>query len=395
MDNHSLIYLDNAATSWPKPDSVYDFMIDFYRNNGVNPGRSGFDAAIGAGDLVEKTRAMLTTFFHADTPERTVFCYNATDGLNLAIRGLVKKGDHVISTNLEHNSVLRPLNELERDGIIEVSWIPFDEDGFVDPDDIAKAFRKNTTLVVVNHGSNVIGTVQDLTAIGKVVKEKDAIFVVDGSQTAGVIPIDMQAMGIDVLVATGHKALMGPTGTGVICVREGIEIAQTRSGGTGVRSAHPYHLEEYPWRLEYGTTNLMGIAGLYAGQKWIEQEGGPETIHNREMILADKLVLGLQEIDRVQVYCCGNMDRHIATISTNIEGVEALNVGIMLDVDHDIATRTGLQCAPKAHEGIGTFDLHGTVRFSLGPFTTEKHIDHAIEAMREIAALGAKAGAPV
>ena len=395
MDNGSLIYLDNAATSWPKPDSVYDFMVDFYRNNGVNPGRSGFDAAIGAGDLVEQTRAKLNDFFHGDKAERTVFCHNATDGLNLVIRGLVKKGDHVISTCLEHNSVLRPLNELERDGIIEVTWLPFDKAGFIHPEQVQEALKPNTSLVVVNHGSNVIGTAQDVGGIGKVVAGHKALYVIDASQTAGVIPINMQEMGIDVLVATGHKALMGPTGTGVIVVREHVEIAQTRSGGTGVRSAFPYHLPEYPYRLEYGTVNLMGIAGLFSGQKWIEEQGGPMAIHEKEMLLAQKLVDGLRNVDNVVLYCCENLENHIATISTNVEGVEALNVGIMLDVDHNIATRTGLQCAPKAHEGIGSFDLHGTVRFSLGPFSTEAHIDAAITAMKDIAPMGKKVSAPM
>ncbi|MCB2199611.1 aminotransferase class V-fold PLP-dependent enzyme [bacterium] len=395
MDNGSLIYLDNAATSWPKPDSVYDFMIDFYRNNGVNPGRSGFDAAIDAGNLVEKTRVLLNDFFHGDTPERTVFCHNATDGLNLIIRGLVRKGDHVISTCVEHNSVLRPLNELERDGVIEVTWLPFDEAGFVSPDAVRSAMKSNTTLVIVNHGSNVIGTVQDVAAIGKIVKETPATFVIDASQTAGVIPINMQEMNIDVLVATGHKALMGPTGTGVIVVRDHVDIAQTRAGGTGVRSAYPYHLPEYPYRLEYGTMNLMGVAGLFAGQQWIEEQGGPAAIHEREMVLTRKLVDGLKAIDNITLYCCDNLENHIATVSINVPGVEAMNVGIMLDVDHNIATRTGLQCAPKAHEGIGSFDLHGTVRFSLGPFTTAEHIDTAIDAMKEIAQMGKKAGAPL
>jgi len=395
MDNGSLIYLDNAATTWPKPDSVYDFMIDFYRHNGVNPGRSGFDAAIGAGDLVEKTRAKLTSFFNGDSPERTVFCHNATDGLNLAIRGLVKPGDHVISTWLEHNSALRPLNELERDGIVKVTWLRFDEQGFISPEQVAEAMRPETTLVMVNHGSNVIGTVQDIAGIGKVVKGSKAIFVVDTSQTAGVIPIDMKEMNIDVLVATGHKALMGPTGTGVVVVRDHVDVAQTRAGGTGVRSAYPYHLPEYPFRLEYGTLNLMGIAGLYAGQNWLESEGGPAAIHSREMALAEKLVAGLKNVDNVVLYCCDSLENHIATVSVNVPGVEALNVGIMLDVDHSIATRTGLQCAPKVHEGIGTLDLHGTVRFSLGAFNTEEHIDAAIAAMEEIAALGRKVSAPV
>jgi len=385
MEQESIIYLDNAATTWPKPDSVYDFMTDFYRNNGVNPGRSGFDAAIGAGDLIENVRKRLNDFFHGDKAERTTFCHNATDGLNLVINGLVKKGGHVVSTCLEHNSVLRPLNTLERDGVCEITWVPFNENGFIDPDDIKKAMRPNTCMVVVNHGSNVIGTVQDINSIGKIVKESDAIFVTDASQTAGVVPINMKEMNIDVLVATGHKALMGPTGTGVICVRDGIDIKMERSGGTGVRSAYPYHLDEYPYRLEYGTQNLMGIAGLWQGQEWIKEQGGPLDIWSEEMVLAQRLVDGLKAIDRVVLYHCESLDNHIATLSFNLEGMESMNVGIMLDVDHNIATRTGLHCAPKAHEGINTMDIHGTVRFSLGPFNTQEHVDAAIAGVEEVA----------
>ncbi len=385
MDVRDLVYMDNAATSWPKPDEVYSFMDEFYRYNGVNPGRSGFDAAISAGNLVEDTRKVLTEFFGGDVPERTVFCHNATDGLNLIIQGLINQGDHVIGTCLEHNSVLRPLNTLERDGVIEVTWIAADEHGFISPEHIGNALRPNTSLVAVNHGSNVIGTYQDVDAIGQLVKDHKAAFVIDASQTAGVVPINMKNSHIDALVATGHKALMGPTGTGVIVVREHLEINQVRSGGTGVRSAFPYHLSEYPWRLEYGTPNLMGIAGLWAGQKWIEKQGGPTAIHEREMVLMQKFVDGLKPLPKVTLYCAESLDNHLATLSTNVEGIDAMNVGIILDVDHDIATRTGLQCAPKCHESIGSFDLHGTVRFSFGPFTTAEEVDRAIEAMVDIA----------
>ncbi len=379
-----LIYLDNAATSWPKPQSVYDFMKEFYCDHGVNPGRSGFDAAIASGDMVESTRERLRAFFNNDSPERVIFCHNATDGLNLVIQGLVVRGDHVISTNLEHNSVLRPLNHLERDGVAEITYLPFDEQGFVDPESIAAAFRPNTRLVIVNHGSNVIGTVQPVAEIGRVVSEKGALFAVDASQTAGVIPIDMKAMNIDLLVTTGHKALMGPTGTGVVCVRDTVEIAITRSGGTGVRSAYPYHLEEYPYRLEYGTLNLVGIAGLRAGQEWLESQGVAK-IHEREMELTRKLVDGLHGIDRVKLYHVDSLDNHIATISVNIEGIEAMDVGIMLDVDHNIAARTGLHCAPRVHQQMDTTAIHGTVRFAIGPFNTDRHIEAALAAVEEIA----------
>ncbi len=383
MEN--LIYLDNAATAWPKPPQVYEFMTNFYRDNGVNPGRSGFDMAIAAGDMVENTRARLTKFFNCDSPERFIYTYNATDGLNTVINGLVQSGDHIISTNLEHNSVIRPLNHLKRDGGVEVTYLPFNDQGFIDPDDVAKAFQPNTKLVVVNHGSNVIGTIQDLKGIGKVAKERGATFVADCSQTAGVVPIDMKEENLDVLVFTGHKAMMGPTGIGGVAIRDHVDIKITRSGGTGVRSAYPYHLDEYPYRLEAGTLNLMGIAGLWSAQDWMD-ERGIDNIREHEAKLAKKLVGGIKDVNGVILYCCDSLENHLSTVSVNVEGIEAMNTGIMLDVDWDIATRTGLHCAPLVHEQMGTMDIHGTVRFSIGAFNTEQHVDTAIEAIKDIAA---------
>lgn len=383
-----LIYLDNAATSWPKPDSVYNFMVEFYRSCGVNPGRSGFDKAIEAGNILEDLRARLTRFFGGDliTPERLCFSYNATDALNLIIQGLLGKGDHVVTTNLEHNSVIRPVNHLVRDFGVEATFVPFNEQGFVEPDEIKKAIKSNTKLVIVNHGSNVIGTVQPVGEIGAVCRERGVLFAIDASQTAGVIPIDMQSMNIDVLAFTGHKSLMGCTGIGGLCVRKHVDIKHTRSGGTGVRSAYPYHLDEYPYRMEYGTPNMVGVASLWAAQDWIEQKGGVVKIHAEEMRLAEKLVNGFRQIDGVIVYCCDSMEHHLSTVTVNIEGLEAGDVGIMLDVDHNIATRTGLHCAPLVHKQIGTMSIHGGVRFAIGPFNTDEHIEAAIEAMTQIAA---------
>jgi selenocysteine lyase/cysteine desulfurase len=238
-----LIYFDNAATAWPKPESVYQFMIDFYRCTGVNPGRSGFDLALEAGSLLDRLRKRLTKFFGGDedAPERLCFGYNATDALNLIIAGSLASGDHVITTNLEHNSVIRPINHLVRDGGVTATFVSFDGAGFVDPDDIARAIRPNTRLVIVNHGSNVIGTVQPVKEIGRICRERGITFAIDTAQTAGVIPISMKEMNIDVLAFTGHKALMGCMGIGGLCVRQHVHLRQTRSGGTGVRSAYPYH----------------------------------------------------------------------------------------------------------------------------------------------------------
>lgn len=382
-----LIYLDNSATSYPKPDSVYDFMNTFYRNKGVSPGRSGFDAALEAGQIVDDTRKMLTKLFNGgDDFQRLTFSYNATDSLNLIINGLVEKGTHVVTTTLEHNSVLRPLYVHEQAGTIEVTYVPFDENGYVHPEDIKKAIKSNTKFVIVTHCSNVLGTIQPLAEIGKICKEKGIIFVADGSQGAGSVDFDMQACNVDVYCFTGHKCLMGPTGIGGSYVREGIHINHTRAGGTGVRSAYPGHLEEYPYRLEYGTLNMLGVAGLYAGVKWITEQG-VMNIHNREIELWDKLRKAVQQVEGVTTYCANSKENKNPVLSFNIKGFEAGDVGTMLDVDYNIAVRTGLQCAPKVHQQIGTADIHGTVRMSIGAFTTEAEVDAAITAIKEIAAL--------
>lgn len=381
-----LIYLDNAATAWPKPESVYRFMMEFYRGTGVNPGRSGFDLALEAGSLLDRLRLRLTRFFGGDedAPERLCFGYNATDALNLVIPGLLSAGDHVVTSTLEHNSVLRPIHHLVRDGGVEATFVPFAAGGFLDPDDIARAIRPNTRLVILNHGSNVIGTVQPVAGIGRICRDRGVTFAIDTAQTAGVIPIDMKKMNIDVVTFTGHKSLMGSMGIGGLCVRKHVTIRQVRSGGTGVHSADPYHLEEYPWRLEYGTPNMLGVAALWAGQDWLDANG-VEAIHAREMKLAARLVDGLRGLEGVRLYCCESLRGHLPTIAINIEGLEAGEVGTMLDVDHDVATRTGLHCAPLVHQQLGTAEIKGAVRFSIGAFNTEEDIDAAVEGVRAVA----------
>ncbi len=383
---NNLIYLDNAATTFPKPEVVYQYMNDFYRNHGVNPGRSGFDAAIEAEEVIFNTRKLLTQLFHGDDPNRLTFSYNASDSLNLVIQGLAETGDHVVTTTLEHNSVLRPLHHLAMNHVIDVQHIPFNQFGFIDPDDIRKAIGPKTKMVVINHCSNVIGTIQPLAEIGAICKDKGVIMVVDASQSAGALPIDMKAMGVDVLVFTGHKCLMGPTGIGGSYIQEGVPIRQTRYGGTGVRSAQRTHLEEYPYRLECGTLNIIGIAGIKAGVEWVKEQG-MDNLHHQEMELWKRLKEGLEQIDKVKLYCADSEERHNPVLSFNIEGFEAGDVGTMLDVDYNIACRTGLHCAPLVHETIGTDKIHGTVRLSIGPFNTSEHIEAAIQAVKEIAAI--------
>ncbi len=381
----NMIYLDNAATAFPKPDEVYTFIDEFYRSNGVSPGRSGFDASLEAEELVAETRRILMNLFNGDgDPDRLTFSYNASDSLNMIIQGIAKEGDHVITSMIEHNSVLRPLHHLALNGIIEVTHVPFDQHGYIDPDDIRKALRPNTKMVVLNHCSNIIGTIQPVGEVGKICREADVLLVVDGAQGAGAVKVDMQAMGIDVYVFTGHKSLMGPTGIGGSYVMKDVPVKYTRFGGTGVRSAQLTHLEEFPYRLECGTLNMIGVAGLNAGVKWINKTG-MEKLHNQELALWDRLRKGLQKIDRVITYCAENTENQNPVLSFNIDGIPAGDVGMMLDVDYNIACRTGLQCAPKVHEKIGTIDIKGTVRFGIGPFNTKEHIDAAVKAVEEIA----------
>jgi cysteine desulfurase family protein len=386
-----LIYLDNGATSFPKPEAVYAFMDEFYRNNGVSPGRSGYDLAIETGNIVENARKALTNYFNGTDPNRLVFSANSTDALNLAICGLLEPGDHVITTTLEHNAVLRPLYHMSLYNGVEVDYVSFDDKGFIQPSEIERKIQENTKLVVVNHGSNVIGTVQPVKAIGKLCRERGVTFLVDASQTAGKLSIDVEDMNIDVVAFTGHKSLMGPTGTGGMYIGEDVVIRHSRAGGTGVKSAERHHLEQYPYRLECGTLNIVGIAGLYAGIRWLIDQG-IDRIHREEMALTEQLKDGLNKIENVICYCADDLTDHIGVLSFNIRGFEAVNVGTILDGDYNIACRTGLQCAPLVHQQIGTDLLQGTVRMGFGPFNTEAQVDYAIKAISEIAGYYAKKG---
>ncbi len=377
-----LIFLDNGATSFPKPEEVYTYMDHFYRNFGVNPGRSGYDLCIEAGAVVEDTRNMLTKFFNGTDPNRLCFSYNSTDALNLIIFGMLRPGDHAVTTTIEHNSVLRPLYHLSREGV-DVDYVPFDGAGFVDPSEIRKRFRSNTRLVIVNHASNVVGTVQPIREIGQHCREAGIPFAIDASQSAGKVPINMEDQFLDVVAFTGHKSLLGPTGIGGLYVREGVEIRHTRAGGTGVRSALRSHLDEYPYRLEYGTPNVVGIAGLHAGLKWVLAKG-LDAIHEHEMKLTRMLRDGLRAIPGVTLYCQEDFANHISVLAFNVDGMDAADVGTMLDVDYDIACRTGLHCAPRVHEQLGTDKIRGAVRFGIGPFNIEEHIQVAVKAVSEI-----------
>lgn len=379
-----MIYLDNGSTSYPKPHEVYDFMDRFYRNFGVNPGRSGYDLCLEAGKIVEKTRKLLTQYFKGKNPKRLCFSYNSTDALNLAIFGMLKKGDHAITTTLEHNSVLRPLYHLQKDNGVEVDYLGFDKNGFVDPDDFPRKFKKNTKLVVINHASNVLGTIQPIQEIGRYCREAGIPLVIDSSQSAGKIPVDIQELNVDVVAFTGHKSFLGPTGIGGLYVRDGIDIRHTRAGGTGIRSAQRTHLDEYPYRLEYGTLNTVGVAGLYAGLKWGLEKGFDE-LHRHEMKLTTMLRDGLKDIKGVTLYCQDDLKNHISIVLFNIKGFKALETGAKLDAEFNIACRAGLHCAPLVHKQIKTEDIQGAVRFAVGPFNTKEHIEKAVDAVKKMA----------
>jgi cysteine desulfurase family protein len=385
----SIMYLDNAATVYPKPREIMEPMLEVYQQYGVNPGRSGYDLCLVGGDLIENTRKQLTSFFGGTDPRRLTFAYNASDALNILIQGMVGEGDHVVSTTIEHNSVIRPLNHLAAKNLISVDYVRCDGQGTIDPREIERAFRRETKLVVINHGSNVIGTIQPIAEIGKLCREREILLVVDVAQTAGVVPIDMQKMYIDALAFTGHKSLLGPTGIGGCCVAEGVVVNLTRYGGTGVRSAHPFHLDEYPYRLEVGTVNVLGIVGLHLAQQYLAEKG-IDKIYRHEMDLFSLLQTGLLDIEGVTLHGTRSLDNRLPVLSFTVNGRDPADVGTFLDVDHNIATRSGLQCAPLIHNQMGTAP-RGTVRMSVGPSNTAGEIETAVKAVASIAAHAAEA----
>ena len=404
-------YFDNAATSWPKPEVVYTTMDQFFRNFGVNPGRAGHELAVEAEKMIEETRRLLAGFFdfHGD-PHRVVFTQNATDSLNIALFGLLESGDHVVTTRLEHNSVLRPLAHLKRDHGVAVTHVGRDEQGYVDPEDIRRAVTGKTRVIVVNHASNVLGSVQDIEAIGRISREAGTLLVVDTCQSAGVLPIRMDAWGIDVLAFTGHKSLFGPMGIGGMIVREDLDVRPLRVGGTGVDSIDPYQPSIYPYHLEAGTVDLPGIAGLNAAQKWFASLGREQAgeagaalshtdacraalthIFELELRHVSRLVSAFRDVDGIKVYGpAGNRPR-VATLSINIGDLPADQTGEMLDGDYHVCVRAGLHCAPLVHEDEKTVAQKGAVRFSPGYFTDDEDIEQAITAVTEIASFSSAA----
>jgi cysteine desulfurase family protein len=382
MEN-SFIYLDNASTTYPKPREVLDQMVESYSQIGFSPGRGNYDLAAAAEDFIRQTRVKLARFFGAPDPDRIVFTANATDSLNIAISGLLQPGDHVVTTRLEHNSVLRPLYHLQQRRDVAFSLIPFSGQGFIDPDDIKKAIRPETKLVIVNHASNVLGTIQPVAETGEICSAHGIPLLVDASQSAGKIPVDMTAMKASAIAFTGHKSLYGPTGIGGLVLHPDLDIQATRFGGTGIESGSLIHTRSFPHTLEAGTLNLMGIIGLSLGIDYILDKG-LEVIHEQEMRLMDRLYKGLSEVSGIKIYGEKDTTNHLAVMAANIDDITPEDAGAILDGDFNIAVRVGLHCAPLVHEDLGT-SRWGTIRFSLGLFNRETEIDRTIEAVSLIA----------
>ncbi|MGQ9610454.1 MAG: aminotransferase class V-fold PLP-dependent enzyme [bacterium] len=376
-----MIYLDNAATSRPKPLEVIDAIVNYMTEVCANSGRSGHRLAISASRIVYDTRSAIAKLFNIKDPLRVIFTLNATEGLNLAIKGLLHEHDHVITSSMEHNSVMRPLRAMERRGL-EVTVVRCSSTGFLDPDLMRKAIKENTKAIVVNHASNVTGSLAPVEEISEIAKEHGLLFILDAAQTAGSYPIDVQKIHIDMLIFTGHKSLYGPTGVGGLYIKEGIDPEPLKYGGTGSKSEEEYQPNFTPDKYESGTLNIVGIAGLGAGVNFILREG-IESIREREIKLTQKLIEGLSSINGVILYGGKEAKTQLGIVSFNIEGYSPSEVGYYLDEKFDIMCRVGLHCAPSAHKTIGTFP-EGTVRLSLGLLTTEDDINRTIDAIKII-----------
>ncbi len=376
-----MIYLDNAATTLRKPPQVIDAVVQAMGSFG-NSARGTHEEALAASRVIYDTRCKLAALFGCKRPDHVAFACNSTEALNIAIHGCIRSGDHVISTDLEHNSVLRPLYRLEAEKNVELSFVGADRQGNIDYADFERLLRPNTRAVVCTHASNLTGNVLDLARIGQFAHAHGLLFLVDASQSAGVLPIDMEKMHIDVLCFTGHKSLMGPQGTGGLCVREGVDIVPWKVGGTGVQTYSQSQPEQMPTRLEAGTLNGHGIAGLNAALDFL-RETGIGTIHAHETALLRRFVAGVRDVAGVTLY--GDFDRErTAVAALNIAGVDSGEVADILSEDYGIATRPGAHCAPRLHRALGT-EEQGAVRFSFGWYNTEEEADEAVRAIREIA----------
>ncbi len=387
------IYLDNAATSWPKPDAVYDAVDRYQRQLGASAGRGAYQSAQQAQRIVNETRAACAQLFGIADPNQLIFTANGTASLNLAIHGLLQPGDHVVTTVCEHNSVLRPLHWQAKHNGVEVTHVGCDSAGYVDPQDIAQAIQPNTRLVAVTHASNVTGAIQPIDEIAAIfhktkAHDADALLLVDAAQTAGCVPIDAEALGIDLLACGGHKSLLGPPGTGLLYLRPGLEtqLCPTHQGGTGTDSFSETPPERLPEKFEAGSLNTLALAGLGAAAKHLAQQtvAAVQKHHNE---LTSQLLKGLATIPGLTVYGPTVDQPRVAVISCSIEGFDPQEFAAMLDASYGIECRAGLHCAPRMHAALGTAQTGGTIRFSPGWKTTTVEIDTALEAIATLASM--------
>jgi cysteine desulfurase family protein len=376
-----MIYLDNGATTFPKPKVVTDKIMECYLGYAGNPGRSGHKLAMKMDLEIYETREKICKLINGTEVLNVIFTFNATDSLNLAIKGVLEEGDHVITTSMEHNSVLRPLNQLRKDGKIELSIVYADEKGYIDPQKIFEALTPNTKMIVTTHMSNVFGTIVDIKAIGDFCKENNILYLVDASQSIGVLDIDVQEMNIDLLAFPGHKALFGPMGTGALYIKEGIIVKPLKEGGTGSYSHSIDQPDLYPDSLESGTPNGVGIIALGKGIDFIN-EVGLENIRNHEMSLKNHFIELLKDNEDVILY--GTLDdRQGAVVSLNVKDMDSSEISYILSDEFDIYTRPGFHCAPLAHKTMGTEEL-GAIRFSFGYYNTLEEVEKTVEALLNI-----------
>jgi cysteine desulfurase family protein len=383
MNEGDPIYFDNAATSWPKPDTLIKAMVDFNANVGANPGRSGHRLSIDAGRIVFGAREAVAALLGAEDPHSVIFMRNATEGLNTVLHGFLRSGDHVITSSMEHNSVMRPLRVLERQGV-GLSVVKCTETGDILPDDIAAAVKKNTRMIVITHASNVTGTIMPVADIAEIAHNHGLVLCVDAAQTAGCVPINVLNDDIDILVFTGHKSLNGPQGTGGFYIRNGLEgqVSPLEYGGTGSKSEFEEQPEFMPDRFESGTPNTIGIAGLGAGAAYVA-EAGVGTVRAKEIALTGLFMDSVRSIKGVKMYGGKDPVQRTALVSFTLDGMSPSDAAFNLDERFNIMSRPGLHCAPSAHRTIGTFP-DGTVRFSFGMFTTEEEIKIAVKAIETL-----------
>lgn len=376
------IYLDNAATSFPKPKEVADAVYDFMINNGTSSGRGSYKKAMQSDYIVYECRKLIGNLFNFDDPKKVVFTSNVTDSLNIAIRGILKENDHVITSSLEHNAVWRCLKTLEKDINIKIDTVECSKDGITNPEDIKKYIRKDTALIVFTQASNVLGTIQPVKEIGKIARENKIVFLVDAAQSAGAMKIDIKEDNIDILAFTGHKSLLGPMGTGGLIINTDIDIKPLKAGGTGGDSAYDYQPDYYPNHLETGTSNVSGIAGLRAAIKFLNKEG-IDNIHNKEKKLTKYALQRLETVKDIEIYGPKDCEKILSVISFNIKNKRPEDISTILDQKYDIMLRSGLHCAPTAHSIINTKD-RGSLRIGIGYFNTKDDIDKLVEALNNL-----------